>query len=569
MEYLYFGIACLIFVLAVIGRGIYLDRKKAAEFEKSLRRDYGKLPKREISPERFLRMDRYFRKHPEKDQIDDITWNDLGMDEIFRGMNHTYSAIGEEYLYYTLRSAGHTMEQLEGLESLIGFFSKQEDLRVSVQKDMAKLGYMGKYSLYDYLDHLDYLGERSNRNAYLRNALFFLFLVLMPFSFSLGLIGMLVILIVNNLIYFREKGEIEPYIISFVYILRLVECAEKLEKAEKQEDVQKNRAVQRVFLEISEAQKALSPLKKGSFWVLNGNGSLGGDPAGMLMDYIKMAFHIDLICFNRMLSFLRSHASEVDRLCSVLGYIETGIAIGAYRKSLQDREGYAVPFLLEDPKAQLVLEAGYHPMLTEPVLNSISASKGVLITGSNASGKSTFLKTVAINSIFAQTIHTCTAKQYQAPCFRIFSSMALRDDLQGGESYYIVEIKALQRILTAAKEEGRPVLCFVDEVLRGTNTVERIAASTQILRSLATKNTLCFAATHDIELTELLEEEFSNYHFTEEIAEGDISFPYQLLKGRATTRNAIRLLEIIGYDRDIIETAEKLAEKFVREGVWT
>ena len=107
MEYLYFGFACLIFVLAVIGRGIYLDRKKAAEFEKSLRRDYGKLPKREISPERFLRMDRYFRKHPEKDQIDDITWNDLGMDEIFRGMNHTYSAIGEEYFYYTLRSPGH------------------------------------------------------------------------------------------------------------------------------------------------------------------------------------------------------------------------------------------------------------------------------------------------------------------------------------------------------------------------------------------------------------------------------------------------------------------------------
>jgi DNA mismatch repair ATPase MutS len=79
--------------------------------------------------------------------------------------------------------------------------------------------------------------------------------------------------------------------------------------------------------------------------------------------------------------------------------------------------------------------------------------------------------------------------------------MSLRDDLQGGDSYYVVEIKALKRILTAAKEPGRPVLCFVDEVLRGTNTVERIAASTQILKSFDGRAVLCFAATHDIELT--------------------------------------------------------------------
>ena len=191
-----------------------------------------------------------------------------------------------------------------------------------------------------------------------------------------------------------------------------------------------------------------------------------------------------------------------------------------------------------------------------------------MLSGSNASGKSSLLKTVAFNGVLAQTIHTCTARGYQGTYFRIYSSMALRDDLGSGESYYIVEIKALKRILDSAGDGVCPVLCFVDEVLRGTNTVERIAASTQILRSLGRSGILCFAATHDIELTELLQGTFTNYHFEEEVSEGDIRFNYRLLPGRATTQNAIRLLELMGYEPAIIQKATAQAEYFVSTGKW-
>jgi DNA mismatch repair ATPase MutS len=133
----------------------------------------------------------------------------------------------------------------------------------------------------------------------------------------------------------------------------------------------------------------------------------------------------------------------------------------------------------------------------------------------------------------------------------------------------VVEIKSLKRILTAAKEKGRIVLCFVDEVLRGTNTVERIAASTQILKSLHGNRILCFAATHDVELTELLKQEFDNYHFEEDVKDGDVSFEYRLLEGKATTRNAIKLLEIMGYDAEITEMAQKRAEDFMQTGKWS
>ncbi len=175
---------------------------------------------------------------------------------------------------------------------------------------------------------------------------------------------------------------------------------------------------------------------------------------------------------------------------------------------------------------------------------------------------------MALNSIFAQTIHTCLADQYSGSMFRVISSMSLRDDVQGGESYYMVEIRALKRIMDLVKEEGQPVLCFVDEVLRGTNTVERIAASTQILNKMSAQNCLCFAATHDIELTYLLEQIYENYHFSEEFEGNDIYFTYKIIHGRAQTRNAIKLLGIMGFSMEIIDVAEAMAGNFLETGIW-
>lgn len=213
-------------------------------------------------------------------------------------------------------------------------------------------------------------------------------------------------------------------------------------------------------------------------------------------------------------------------------------------------------------------EGLYHPLLESPVTNSIRANRSVLLTGSNASGKSTFLKSVAMGALLAQTVHTVPAKTYRASYFQILSSMALRDNMQGNESYFIVEIKSLKRIYEAAKA---PVctLCFVDEVLRGTNTVERIAASREVLAGLANSGrTICFAATHDIELTYLLEKDCDNYHFEETVTDDKVEFDYLLHEGRATSRNAIKLLRMLGYPQEVIERAEASAEQFLQTGEW-
>lgn len=553
-----FFAAMLLFFIIIFIREAFESKKREEHFVSSLYEDYGKLPVKEYTLERFAKISSYYKKHMEGGQIDDITWNDLNMDEVFKRMNYTFSASGEEYLYYTLRSTGKTKTELSHLEEVVRFFHEHADERVKLQLLMHQLGYTGKYSLYDYIDNLDYLGERSNFRHIVFNLLFIPLLLLMPFQMSISLIGLVILMIYNILSYFKDKNEIEPYIISFAYVMRLIQISEKMVRISVP-------VCSKEWENMKTHITALSGMRRGSFWVFSSNkGNTTGNPLDMILDYVKMIFHVDLMQFNKMLSQLRLHLEDVDSLITDVGYIETAIAIGSLRNSLAE---YCVPELLEDTDAFQIKDA-YHLLLENPVVNSITTEKGVLLTGSNASGKSTFLKTVALNAIFAQTIHTCTASEYVAPFFAIYSSMALRDSIGSGESYYIVEIKALKRILDAGKTENRKVICFVDEVLRGTNTVERIAASTQILKSLTDSKFLCFAATHDIELTELLKDYYENYHFEEDVCDGDVVFNFKIMPGKASTRNAIKLLEIMGYDSAIIEKACKQAERFINTGIW-
>lgn len=562
MEYLVFLAALILFVAVIFVREAVQAGRRKKNFIQSLYDRFGEPPEKKYTPENSAHIPGYFQRHRREGQLDDITWNDLNMEEIFRRINDTHSATGEEYLYYLLRSAGRSGEELEHFEQMTGWFAEHADERVSVQFLMSELGYTGKYSLYDYIENLDSLGTRSNAKHHLVNLLFLPLVLLAPFRLTYALVGIAILSVYQIVSYFKDKGEMEPYVTSFAYVTRLIRTCEKIcrldlpvcgeELARMRDCIQRTRGIRR-----------------GSFWVFTASNSrTSGNPLEVLMDYLRMVFHVDLIIFNKMLRQLRLRLDAVDELIAQAGCLEAATAVCAFRASLKN--GWCVPEFTDE--LYIRVEGGYHPLLEQPVKNSICAGRGVLLTGSNASGKSTFLKMVAVNAILAQTVHTCAADVYCAPAFSIYSSMALRDDLEGGESYYIVEIKALKRILDAVhnaeQNADKPVLCFVDEVLRGTNTVERVAASTQILKSISGEKVLCFAATHDIELTKLLREQYDNYHFEEEIRDGDISFEYRLLSGKATSRNAIRLLELIGYEKEITQKALASAQRFLETGTW-
>lgn len=557
MEYIIFAAVMLGLVLILMIKGYSDYKKEEKSFIRKLYTDYGTLPQKEYKPEQFANISHYYEKHKKAFHIDDITWNDLNMDEVFKKVNYTFSAAGEEYLYYTLRTPFLEDEILKNREGIIEYFRTHADERVGCQFLFAKLGRMGKFSIYDYLDYLDELGERKNFKHYAALAAVLASIAVMFLNLPIGLLLLAGVFIYNILSYFKIKNEIDPYIISFSYIFRLIDITDRLCR-------KKIPVLKEEFECLKTASSGLTDFRRGSFILMSPQRMSGsGNPLEIFLDYFRMVFHLDLIKFNNMLSEVRKHIPDIDKMLTIVGEIETIIAIGAFREGHAD---YCIPEFTEEKAVRG--KNIYHPLIENPVKNDIITDKSVLITGSNASGKSTFLKTIAINNILAQTIHTCMAESYQTGMFRICSSMTLRDDIQGGDSYYMVEIKALKRIMDELKKEDRPVLCFVDEVLRGTNTVERIAASTQILKSLSGNNCLCFAATHDIELTHILQQDYKNFHFEENIEDNDIFFSYKIMAGRATTRNAIKLLGIMGYDNEIVEKAENMASEFIMRGSW-
>ena len=548
-------------ILFLVGQGVLADRREKKRFEKKLYESYGKRPDKEYKVERFVRIPGYYEHHKESGQIDDITWDDLDLDQVFMRLNYTISSSGEEVLYHMLRTPARSPEELQYFDKVVTYFMEHPDQRVAFQKLMRNLGSTGKFSLYDYLEYLHTLGDRSNTRDTIVNLLYIPAILLLFFQLSMGLAAIAVLMVYNIMTYMGIKREIEPYITSLAYIARLLGTAQETANL-------KLPVCERENTMLLQGKKALNKSQRGSFWVFSKAGNTtGGSPLDILLDYVRMAFHVDLIFFNNMLREIGRHGEEVDGLITTLGYLESAVSVAMYRASL-DAEGavWCRPELQGDI---LSAEQLYHPLIDNPVKNSITARRGVLLTGSNASGKSTFLKTVALGALMAQTLNMVLADHYTAPMYRIYSSMSLRDDLESGESYYMVEIKSLKRILDARGEvSSMPVLCFVDEVLRGTNTVERIAAATQILVSLTGAGIQCFAATHDIELTELLSQLYDNYHFEEEIREGDILFNYTLREGKVGSRNAIRLLEIMGYDQSIIQKAQRQAEDFLQQGIW-
>ena len=527
-----------------------------------LKKEWGCNTKKEITQEEADQIPCYFQHLFKKSKIkepyiDDITWNDLDMDKVFQRIDHTRSSVGEGYLYFLLRTPVSDQSILDERERLITFFTENEEKRIQTEACFETIGRTKKYSISDYIDRLFKLEKEKNIWHYF--ALFtipFSFLIMLLVSVNVGFAVMILLTVFNIFKYYKRKGQIEPYLTTFGYILRMLDISRELSELKIEE-------IGDYTGRMKEVQKHFKKFRRGSYLLMSSNRTTGS-LLDALLDYIRILTHIDLIKFNSMLEEVKKNVNDVEILIENAGILDAMISIASFRKSLSS---FCVPQLFYDLKVSFKAEEIYHPLLLDPVTNSIDEKKGMLLTGSNASGKSTFLKTIAINAIMAQSIHTCTAASYKSCFYQIYSSMALKDNLQEKESYYIVEIRSLKRILNHSRDE-LPMLCCIDEVLRGTNTIERISASAQILKSLAKENVFCLAATHDIELTHLLEAEYDNYHFQEEVKDGDIIFNYRLHKGKAVTRNAIRLLGMMGYQETIIENAEKTAAHFMETGEW-
>ena len=191
-----------------------------------------------------------------------------------------------------------------------------------------------------------------------------------------------------------------------------------------------------------------------------------------------------------------------------------------------------------------------HPLLADAVGNDVALAPGgvLLMTGSNMSGKSTFLRSVGLASVLATAGGPVTARALALRPLRPVTSMRIGDVLQEGLSTFYAEVRRLRTLLDAVEADGPPALVLIDEMLRGTNNRERLAGAQGVVRALAGADATSLVATHDLALADLEGEDarIRNAHFRE-TAEGDrLVFDYRLREGPCPTTNALVIMRRAG-----------------------
>lgn len=544
----------LVLFIVLLYKGIAEKKRTVEKLRRSFTGNYGKANTRELKNEELERISHYCKDRMTEDSIDELTWNDLDMDLIYGKMAYTRTSPGDDYLYYMLRNPVKEEKILLDREKRISCIATNQELRIKLQILLAQLGRIRDYSLADYMKYLMQEEPRSNVKHYLADILIVVSVFLMGYNIGVGWAIFFFMILYNIVTYFKDKAYLEPYLISLRYLFKLKNYAKEMMAILPEEWKTEKEELQIILT-------AMRKMEKNSFLVMS-PGRMAGEGAELLLDYLRMCFHLDIIKFNHMLLQLQQYESELWSLHRIIGETDTYIAIAEYRAFLPET---VCPKFTQNKN--IYAKDIYHPLIENAVPNSLNMVNNILLTGSNASGKSTFLKTLGINVLFAQTIHTCMAECFVMPFCKLFTSMSMKDSLSLKESYYMAEIKAIKRILDASKQEEM-IVCMVDEVLRGTNTIERIAASTQILKAMSGRNIMCLAATHDVELTKTLEKDYDNFHFEESLVQGDVLFSYKLKPGRAKSSNAIDLLQNLGYDNELIKEARNMVAYFEEKGEW-
>jgi len=259
----------------------------------------------------------------------------------------------------------------------------------------------------------------------------------------------------------------------------------------------------------------------------------------------------DFHCMVALESWKKESGKGLKNWLHTLGEVEmlSSASLLAY-----DHPDWCFPqFSQENPG--LKAEAIGHPLLPATrVTNDVELKhKGeiLLITGSNMSGKSTFLRTVGVNLVLAYLGAPVCARSFHCGFLELYTSMRINDNLDTGTSSFFAELKRIKTILEEA-QKGRPVLFLLDEIFRGTNSRDRHTGARHLIKKLSSTGAIGLVSTHDLELGDLSKESpfIKNYHFSEYYQNGKIFFDYKLKPGVSTTRNAIFLMKMAGIEID-------------------
>jgi len=293
----------------------------------------------------------------------------------------------------------------------------------------------------------------------------------------------------------------------------------------------------------SPTSKQLQELDRLGLWTQN--------RLNLLYLPINLLFWTDFILFLWLAAWKKRVSNSLVLLPETLENWEVWVSLGGFEVEVGHP---GIPIWSQEP----ILEAEnvFHPLLLpgKAVGNSLALNpnqKLVLLTGSNMSGKTTFMRTLGINAVLLNLGLRPFADRMTLGPLQLFTSMRNTDNLGESVSSFYAELSRIRTLLQRL-EQKEPIFFLLDEILKGTNTQDRISGSEALVAQLLPSSGLGLISTHDIELAALGEKEarVQNYSFHSEIQDQEILFDYRLREGACPSFNAHKLMELMGIKFD-------------------
>lgn len=487
----------------------------------------------------------YKIKNSENEFVDDRTWKDLNFNTIFSKIDRNISAVGQQFLFHILHNYEKDENILKRRIQLASVFRKDKKLRESIQIPLLNLSEVGVHFISNII-----FGDFPKRPKY---PVFFYFMsylaissvLLTMFVNSTFLILAMASAIANIIINKLYTDKFYESFLGLSNLNKLIIASKWISKIEidsKIEQIEKIKSKSRILNKLSK--------KLGRFVI---DKSMMDSSLVAIIEYLNLLFLFDLRAYLRSVIIMEDHLDEIREVFEAVAELDAIISLASY---MEETENLTTPKFVS--KKEMSFKNLYHPVVEDAVSNSVSEmNKSALITGSNMAGKTTFIKTVGVNLILAQAIYLCHAFNITTFRFCIKSSIKREDNLENSKSYFFAEIEGIQHFVEFAKNNEN-YLFLIDEIFRGTNTIERLATSTAVLDFLNHSNRV-LVTTHDIELQYLLENKFDAYHFSEQVENGKFFFDYKITNGSYSKGNAIKLLEIMDYPEKITRRANEIA----------
>ena len=497
----------------------------------------------------FELIEHYFKNKNNSTAFQTITdqlMDDVDFYDLFSFIDRTSSKIGQQYLYNKLLVIDAQLN-FDEQETLIDYFVGNEEKRIKAQGLLSRLNKRESF----YISHLfldDYIPKPKWFWVIPLLSGISLLCLILTLIFHKAVILLILCYIANMIIHYWNKRNIFVYMDSIPQLPLLSKIADEFMKWNVHPPDQAVRT----------ARESIHRLKNHSVFFKFENRTKSDVEALIFVvwEIVKTMFLIEPLFVFDLLKKLDKKRDDIQTLFEYVGKFDTAISVATLRREVP----YFCKPAITDNIHSFEFTEIYHPLIPDCISNSLQTNgRSVLLTGSNMSGKTTFIRTIAINTLLAQTIHTCFAKDFRLTQMRLFSAIRITDDLLHSVSYYFEEVLTIKGLLDKSDSTSNNIF-FLDEIFKGTNTIERIAAGKSVLSYLShLNNNMVFVSTHDIELTDLLSEEYDLYHFTETIQNRQIHFDYVLKEGALSTTNAIRILELNDYPEEVIDEAYQIS----------